>query len=299
MRLLLPALALVVLAGPVAAQQKLGYVDSERILALMPEYRTAQQDVDRLATQWQAEVDALGREAETLQADYAARELLYTSEERTRGLDEIAARRQAADALRRRYFGPEGELFREQQSRLRPVQERLLDCRRDRRDRRRLRLHLRPLGRVRLPLHPRPQRRHGPRARRARPHGRAPAAPRRGAPRPGGDLQGDPARLSPRARPRLPPRLSLSMTARLFGALALALVLPAAAQAQAAFKVGFIDTDQIVVRTPEYAQVQTRLQAEQETVGTRVRFVQDSLNTVLQTQARRLRDLPHERPRDA
>ncbi len=116
----------VVLAGPAAAQQKLGYVDSERILALMPEYRTAQQDVDRLATQWQAEVDALGREAETLQADYAARELLYTSEERTRGLDEIATRRQATDALRRRYFGPEGELFREQQSRLRPVQERLL-----------------------------------------------------------------------------------------------------------------------------------------------------------------------------
>ncbi len=126
MRLLLPALALVVLAGPVAAQQKLGYMDSERVLALMPEYRTAQQDIDRLATQWQAEVDALGREAETLQADYAAREVLYTSEERTRGLDEIAARRQSADALRRRYFGPEGELFREQQSRLRPVQERLL-----------------------------------------------------------------------------------------------------------------------------------------------------------------------------
>ncbi|HEX9950702.1 MAG TPA: OmpH family outer membrane protein [Rubricoccaceae bacterium] len=114
------------LALPAAAQQKLAFVDSERILALMPEYRTAQQDIDRLALQWQAEVDAVGREAETLQADYAARELLYTAEERTRGLADIAARRQAVDALRRRYFGPEGELFREQQSRLRPVQERLL-----------------------------------------------------------------------------------------------------------------------------------------------------------------------------
>ena len=119
------ALALA-LALPAAAQQKLAFVDSERILALMPEYRTAQQDVDRLASQWQAEVDAVGREAETLQADYAARELLYTAEERTRGLADVAASRQAADALRRRYFGPEGELFREQQSRLRPVQERLL-----------------------------------------------------------------------------------------------------------------------------------------------------------------------------
>ncbi len=126
MRLLLPALALVALAVPAAAQQKVGYVDSERILALMPEYRTAQQDIDRLATQWQAEVDATTQEADALQADFSARELLYTAEERTRGLDDIAARRQAAEALRRRYFGPDGELFREQQQRLRAVQERLL-----------------------------------------------------------------------------------------------------------------------------------------------------------------------------
>ena len=73
------------------------------------------------------------------------------------------------------------------------------------------------------------------------------------------------------------------MTLRLLGALALVLLVPAAVQAQGAFKVGYIDTDQIVVRTPEYAQAQTQLRQEQQTVGTRVRFVQDSLNTVLQT----------------
>ena len=126
MRLILPALALVLAAAPAVAQQKVGYVDSERILALMPEYRTALQDVDRLTTQWQAEIDATTREADALQADFSARELLYTAEERTRGVADITARRQAAEALRRRYFGPEGELFREQQTRLRLVQERLL-----------------------------------------------------------------------------------------------------------------------------------------------------------------------------
>ncbi len=118
--------AMLAVAVPAAAQQKLAFVDSERILDLMPEYRTAQQELDRLAGQWQAEVDAVGVEADGLQASFAAREILYTAEERDRGLAEITARRQSADALRRRYFGPEGELFREQQSRLRPVQERLL-----------------------------------------------------------------------------------------------------------------------------------------------------------------------------
>ena len=122
----LVAVLAVPLAAPAAAQQKLGFVDSERILELMPEYRTTQQEVDRLATQYQAEVEAIALDADTRQADFAARELLYTADERTRVVGEITARRQAGEALRRRYFGPEGELFREQQARLRPVQERLL-----------------------------------------------------------------------------------------------------------------------------------------------------------------------------
>ena len=71
--------------------------------------------------------------------------------------------------------------------------------------------------------------------------------------------------------------------ARILGALALVFLVPAAAQAQGAFKVGFIDADQVVVRTPEYAQGQQELGRVQQSVGTRVRFVQDSLNTILQT----------------
>ena len=74
------------------------------------------------------------------------------------------------------------------------------------------------------------------------------------------------------------------MTLRLLGALALVLALPAAVRAQAAFKVGYIDTDQVVTRMPEFAAVQQQLGQQQTTVGTRVRFVQDSLNTALQAQ---------------
>lgn len=119
-------LAAAVLAAPASAQQKLGFIDSQRILERLPDYQTAQQEVDRLAQQWQAEVSAMETEIATMEADYAARVLLYTPDEAERRQGEIAARRQERDALRRRYFGPEGELFREQQNRLRPVQERIL-----------------------------------------------------------------------------------------------------------------------------------------------------------------------------
>lgn len=125
-RTLLALGVLLAVAAPAEAQQKIGFVDSDRILEMMPEYRTAQQEVERLASQWQTEVDAVFRDADGLQTAFAARELLYTAEERERNLAAITARRQEGDALRRRYFGPDGELFREQQARLRPVQERLL-----------------------------------------------------------------------------------------------------------------------------------------------------------------------------
>ena len=61
-----------------------------------------------------------------------------------------------------------------------------------------------------------------------------------------------------------------------------ALAAVASAQAQGA-KVGYVDTDQIVVRMPAFATVQGQLQQQQQAVTQRVRFVQDSLRTVLQT----------------
>lgn len=124
-RVLLVFAALV--AAPLAsAQQKLGYIDSNRILERLPDYQTVQQDIERTAQQWQAEVAALDQEVATMEADFAARQLLYTPEESQLRRAEVDARRTARDALRSRYFGPEGELFREQQNRLRPVQERVL-----------------------------------------------------------------------------------------------------------------------------------------------------------------------------
>ncbi|HYE95641.1 MAG TPA: OmpH family outer membrane protein [Rubricoccaceae bacterium] len=123
------ALALCLLAVPfAAAQQRLGYVDSQAILATLPEYQSAQQEVDRLATQWQGELDAMGREVEAMEQEFSARELLYTAEERTRRLDDIRLRRQEMDQFRRRRFGADGDLFREQQQRMRPIQERVLEA---------------------------------------------------------------------------------------------------------------------------------------------------------------------------
>ncbi len=72
------------------------------------------------------------------------------------------------------------------------------------------------------------------------------------------------------------------MTLRRLALFALAAVLAPAALAQP-MKVGFVDTDQVVIRMPAFADVQQQLQQQQIAVGQRVRVVQDSLQQVFNT----------------
>lgn len=112
--------------GVASAQQKIGYVDSEYILARTPEYATIQQQVDRMAQEWQTEVQKQQKEVDRMFQEYQARELLFTSEERQRKRDEILDAEAEVERLRMRYFGPEGELFQQQEKLMRPLQERIL-----------------------------------------------------------------------------------------------------------------------------------------------------------------------------
>lgn len=114
------------LAGAAAAQQKIGYVDSEYILGKTPEYTTIQQQLDRLAQEWQQELEEQQDAVNEMFREYQARELLYTNEERQRRREEIMQSEEEVERLRMQYFGPEGDLFTQQERLMRPIQERVL-----------------------------------------------------------------------------------------------------------------------------------------------------------------------------
>lgn len=120
------AAALAAVVPEARAQQRIGYVDSEYILGQTPEYATVQQQLDRMAEEWRQEVESRRQEVDEMFQEYQARELLYTSEERQRKRDEIMRAEEEVEQLRMRYFGPEGELFQEQERLMRPIQERIL-----------------------------------------------------------------------------------------------------------------------------------------------------------------------------
>lgn len=113
-------------AGPAAAQQKIGYVDTEYVLNEMPEYATVQQKLDKLEQKWRKEIEQMRQKVKTLEQEFEARELLYTDEERKRKQQAIEQARTEVQQLRQRYFGPEGELYTRQKELMRPLQERIL-----------------------------------------------------------------------------------------------------------------------------------------------------------------------------
>lgn len=115
-------------ATPAQAQQRIGYVDSDYILSRTPEFTSVQQQVERLAQQWRQDLEEQQRALDDMFREYQARELLYTEEERQRRRDDIIRAEEEIERDRMRYFGPEGELFQQQDNLMRPIQERVLEA---------------------------------------------------------------------------------------------------------------------------------------------------------------------------
>lgn len=123
---ILAVLAALVAPGAALAQQKIGYIDSDYILDKLPDYATVQQQMDRQAQEWQATLDTRKKEVDEMFKDYQARELLFTNEERQQKRNAIMQAEGDLEKQRMQYFGPEGQLFTQQQQLMKPIQERIL-----------------------------------------------------------------------------------------------------------------------------------------------------------------------------
>lgn len=122
------AVLLLAVVVPSRAQQRIAFIDSDEILNRIPEYATIQQQIDRLASDWEGELEERRDRVDEMFQEYQSRELLYTNEERRKKREEIMREEEEIERLRMKYFGPEGELFVEQDKLMRPLQERILEA---------------------------------------------------------------------------------------------------------------------------------------------------------------------------
>lgn len=106
-----------------ASAQKFALVDMEYILKNVPTYEMANEQLNQLSQRWQKEVEAIGKEAETMYQSYLADKVFLTEDQAKKREEEIVAKEKEATELRYKYFGPEGELYKKRQSLLKPVQD--------------------------------------------------------------------------------------------------------------------------------------------------------------------------------
>ena len=114
---------LVALGAATASAQKFALVDMEYILKNIPAYERANEQLNQVSKKWQAEVDALQTEAQTLYKNYQNEVVFLSEEQKTKKEEAIVAKEKEASELKRKYFGPEGELFKKRESLMSPIQE--------------------------------------------------------------------------------------------------------------------------------------------------------------------------------
>ncbi|HEX8329911.1 MAG TPA: OmpH family outer membrane protein [Hymenobacter sp.] len=122
-------LALLLLAGAFEARaQKFGWVDSEFIMAKMPDYAKAQQELNAMSDTWQREIEAQKKDLDKLYRNYQAEEVVLTEPMKKKRQDEILKKEQDIKAYQNKQFGYEGQLFKKRQELNKPVQDKVFEA---------------------------------------------------------------------------------------------------------------------------------------------------------------------------
>ena len=122
LRFMLPFFLLALLPSSASAQ-KFALVDMEYIFKNIPAYERANEQLNQVSRKWQAEVEALNTEASTMYKNYQNESVFLSQEQKKTKQEQIMNKEKAAADLKKKYFGPEGELFKKREALMAPIQE--------------------------------------------------------------------------------------------------------------------------------------------------------------------------------
>ncbi|WP_288146148.1 OmpH family outer membrane protein [Xylanibacter caecicola] len=114
-----------------ANAQKFALVDMEYILKNVPAYERANEQLSQVAKKWQAEVEAINTVAQTLYKNYQNEVVFLSQEQKKQRQEAIMEKEKEASELKKKYFGPEGELFKKRTSLMTPIQEEIYNAVKD------------------------------------------------------------------------------------------------------------------------------------------------------------------------
>lgn len=111
-----------------AFAQKFAYVDTEYILGRIPTFKAAQEQLDRIAQEYQAEIEEEYQQLEKMFQTFENEKVLLTPEMKRKREEEIITRERTVKEQQMRYFGQNGILFKKREELVKPIQDQVFNA---------------------------------------------------------------------------------------------------------------------------------------------------------------------------
>jgi outer membrane protein len=112
----------------VRAQQRYAVIDTKYILERIPAYKEADAKLKLTGEQWQKEIDDLQVQLDKMYKNYESEQFMLTEALKKKREDELFEKEKQVRDLQKKRFGYEGDLFKERQRLIKPVQDKVYDA---------------------------------------------------------------------------------------------------------------------------------------------------------------------------
>lgn len=127
-KLLFVALMVLGTAVGTSAQQRYAVIDTKYILERIPAYKEADAKLKLIGEQWQKEIDDLQVQLDKMYKNYESEQFMLTEALKKKREDELFEKEKQVRDLQKKRFGYEGDLFKERQRLIKPVQDKVYDA---------------------------------------------------------------------------------------------------------------------------------------------------------------------------
>lgn len=128
MKRLLFVVLMLITFGTAANAQRYCIIDSKYILERITDYRDAQTALDRQSKVWQTEIDNRMAEVDRMYKSYQAERAMLSDDVRKKREEAIMSSEKAAKDMQKQRFGYEGDLFKQRQQLVKPIQDRVYNA---------------------------------------------------------------------------------------------------------------------------------------------------------------------------
>jgi outer membrane protein len=111
-----------------SAQERYAIIDTKYILSKIPEYKESDKKLQVLGEQWQKEIDDKQAALDRMYKNYDAEQFMLTDDLKKKREDELFVKEKEVRDLQKKRFGFEGDLFKERQKMVKPIQDRVYNA---------------------------------------------------------------------------------------------------------------------------------------------------------------------------